>query len=104
MPGRSRQPRARTDLAAENRKRGLALIRWHPLFASLAASAVWRDGQDGQAEVQCPPGGWAVVTSLGHVYLHRRRRGEPEEWAWVAAHCLLHLGFDHLAQQRLAGW
>jgi len=45
-----------------------------------------------------------VVTSLGHVWLHPRRRGEPEEWAWVAAHCLLHLGFGHLDQHRLAGW
>ena len=45
-----------------------------------------------------------MVTSLGHIYLHPRRRGEPEEWAWVAAHCLLHLGFGHLAQHRLAGW
>jgi len=44
------------------------------------------------------------VTSLGDVYLNPRRRGEPEEWAWVAAHCLLHLGFDHLAEHRLAGW
>ena len=104
MPGRGRQPRrpgARTDLAAENRKRGLDLIRGHPLFGPLASRAIWRGGQD---DDQCPPGAWAVVTSLGHVYLHPRRRGEPEEWAWVVAHCLLHLGFDHLAQQRLAGW
>jgi hypothetical protein len=45
-----------------------------------------------------------VVTSLGFVYLHPRRRGEPEEWAWVVAHCLLHLGFGHLARERLPGW
>ncbi len=45
-----------------------------------------------------------MVTSLGEVYLHPRRRGEPQEWAWVAAHCLLHLGFDHLAENRLTGW
>jgi predicted metal-dependent peptidase len=102
MPGR--QPRrsgVRTDPATENRKRGLALIRQHPLFAPLASSAYWYAGQDDE---KCPPDGWAVVTSIGQVYLHPRRRGEPEEWAWVAAHCLLHLGFDHLARHRLAGW
>jgi predicted metal-dependent peptidase len=103
VPGRGGQPRrpgARTDPAAENRQRGLGLIHRHPLFAPLADGAVWyaRD------EHRCPPDGWAVVTSLGDVFLHPRRRGEPEEWAWVAAHCLLHLGFDHLAQHRLAGW
>jgi len=103
VAGRGRQPgraRARTDPAAENRQRGLGLIHEHPLFAPLAHGAGWyaRD------EYRCPPDGWAVVTSLGYVLLHPQRRGEPEEWAWVAAHCLLHLGFDHLAQHRLTGW
>jgi predicted metal-dependent peptidase len=89
------------DPATENRRHGLDLIRRHPLFAPLADRAIWRGSHD---DDRCPPDGWAVVTSLGYVYLNPRRRGEPEEWAWVAAHGLLHLGFDHLAQHRLAGW
>jgi predicted metal-dependent peptidase len=104
MPAKGRQPRrprVRADPATENRKHGLDLIRRHPLFAPLAYRAVWSASQD---DDQCPPGGWAMATSLGYVYLNPRRRGEPEEWAWVAAHCLLHLGFDHLAEQHLAGW
>ena len=100
MPAKGRRPGARTDPAAENRKRGLELIRRHPLFAPLEDHAFWLAGDDDR----CPPDGWAMVTSLGHIYLHPRRRGEPEEWVWVAAHCLLHLGFGHLAQERLAGW
>jgi predicted metal-dependent peptidase len=104
VPAKGQQPRrsrARTDPATENRKRGLDLIHRHPLFAPLADRARWSSGQDAD---RCPPDGWALVTSLGYVYLHPRRRGEPEEWAWVAAHCLLHLGFDHLAERHLAGW
>ena len=104
MPAKGRQPRrpsAYTDPATENRKHGLNLVSRHPLFAPLADRAIWLVGQD---EHQCPPDGWAVVTSQGRVYLNPKRRGEPEEWSWVAAHCLLHLGFDHLAQHRLAGW
>jgi predicted metal-dependent peptidase len=105
VPGQSRPPRrpgaARADRAAENRKHGLELIRWHPLFAPLADRATWHAGAD---DDWCPADGWAVVTSLGDVYLHPRRRGEPEEWAWVAAHCLLHLGFGHLEERRRAGW
>ena len=97
-----RRARARIDPAAENRQAGLHLVRWHPLFAPLAHTAVWYAANDGQ--YRCPPDGWAVVTSSGHIHLHPKRRGEPEEWAWVAAHCLLHLGFDHLAAQRLNGW
>jgi predicted metal-dependent peptidase len=101
MPPKGRPPRTRTDPATENRQRGLAIIEQHPLFAPLAHRADFHAIID---DDRCPPGGWAVVTSLGDVYLHPRRRGEPEEWAWVAAHCLLHLGFDHLAQHHLAGW
>jgi predicted metal-dependent peptidase len=104
MPAKGRQPRrprARSDPATENRRHGLDLIRRHPLFAPLAYRAVWNASQD---DDRCPPGGWAVATSLGYVYFNPRRRGEPEEWAWVAAHCLLHLGFDHLAEHHLTGW
>jgi predicted metal-dependent peptidase len=82
---------------------GLNLVRRHPLFAPLAHQAVWHASQDDEPN-RCPPDGWAVVTSLGHVCLHRSRRGEPEEWAWVVAHCLLHLGFGHLAEQHHKSW
>ena len=104
MPAKGRQPRrpgARLDPAAEKRQRGLNLIKHHPLFAPLADRAIWHGDQ---ADDLCPSDSWAMVTSRGYVALNPRRRGEPEEWAWVAAHCLLHLGFDHLAQHRLAGW
>jgi hypothetical protein len=101
MPPKGRPPRTRTDPATENRQRGLAIIEQHPLFAPLADRAHFLAVVD---DDRCPPGGWAVVTSLGTVCLHPRRRGEPEEWAWVAAHCLLHLGFGHLAEHHLAGW
>jgi predicted metal-dependent peptidase len=43
-----------------------------------------------------PADGWAVVDSSGVVHANPRRRAEPAEWAWVLAHCLLHLGFGHL--------
>jgi len=44
-----------------------------------------------------------VVTRTGRVYLNPRRRGTPEEWTWVVAHCLLHLGFDHLENTSTTG-
>ena len=102
-PGRPRRPAARTDPATDSRRRGLHLIRWHPLFAPLAQSAVWH-AEAGDDPQGCPPDGWAVVTSHGHICLHDKRRGEPEEWAWAAAHCLLHLGFGHLAEQHHQRW
>ena len=52
--------------------------------------------QDGKGESICPPDAWAVVTSSGAIHLHPTRRGAPDEWAWVLAHCLLHLAFGHI--------
>ena len=36
-----------------------------------------------------------MVTSNGVIHLHPLRRAAPEEWAFVIAHCLLHLALDH---------
>ncbi len=36
-----------------------------------------------------------MVTNNGDIHCHLTRRGEPEEWTYVLAHCLLHLGFEH---------
>ncbi|WP_344969841.1 vWA domain-containing protein [Streptosporangium fragile] len=46
-------------------------------------------------EGDLPADGWATVSELGRVVHHPRRRAEDEEWAWVFAHLLLHLGFGH---------
>ena len=100
MPGK-RRPARRPDPATESRENGLTLVRRHPLFAPLADRVYWIATKDGSC---CPATGWAVVTSAESVHLNPGRRGAPEEWAWVAAHCLLHLGFGHLAARHRAGW
>ncbi|HEX8006232.1 MAG TPA: hypothetical protein VF482_07375, partial [Trebonia sp.] len=100
MPGR-RRATAHPDPAAEAREQGLRLVRAHPLFERLDTRTRWHTVPDRN---RCPQADWAVVTSDGWIHLHPRRRGEPEEWAWVAAHCLLHLGFEHVAEHHLAGW
>jgi predicted metal-dependent peptidase len=46
-----------------------------------------------------PPNGWANVTPEGHIFLHPERLGEPEEWLYVLAHCLMHLGFGHFQER-----
>ncbi|KOV84967.1 hypothetical protein [Nocardia sp. NRRL S-836] len=54
----------------------------HPLFAALR---VWvRRGSEH---------GWADVTLDGDLRAHPTRRASEDEWVWVLAHCLLHLGF-----------
>ncbi|SDL64902.1 Predicted metal-dependent peptidase [Nonomuraea maritima] len=41
------------------------------------------------------PDTWAIVTEYGEVYYHPTRRAPAEEWTWVFAHLLLHVGFGH---------
>ena len=79
------------DIAARNYADAVWLLRAHPMFASLArhSSLYRREGS------LCPPDGWAVVTSDGDIHVHPTRRAEPEEWLYMLAHCLLHLGFGH---------
>jgi predicted metal-dependent peptidase len=37
-----------------------------------------------------------VVFRDGSIHVHPTRLADPDEWAYVLAHCLLHLGFDHI--------
>ncbi|MDH6120487.1 hypothetical protein [Kitasatospora sp. GAS204B] len=83
-----RQPDVK-DPAALALAEGLALLRRNSAFASLDVSLC--------RNPDClPPGGWAVVDSNGVLHVDGNRRADPAEWAWVFAHCLLHLGFGHL--------
>jgi predicted metal-dependent peptidase len=89
--GKSGKLQQAVDVAGRNFARGLDLISRHPMFAPLMAHArVAR--HEGNL---CPADGWAVVTSNGIIHAHPTRRGEAEEWVYVLAHCLLHLGFGH---------
>jgi len=84
------------DGALEGYLAGEAMVRTHPLFGRLLESAVvvrkprykgWKN--------YCPPNGWAIVVSNGEIHVHPTRRSTPEEWAYVLAHSLLHLGLGH---------
>ncbi|MFF3008151.1 hypothetical protein ACFVTF_35740 [Kitasatospora sp. NPDC057940] len=83
------------DPGAEVFAAGVRLLRRNPAFDAVPADFCRRD-DCGLA----PPDGWAVVDSDGTVHVNPRRRAEPEEWAWVLAHCLLHLGFGHVPAAR----
>jgi predicted metal-dependent peptidase len=96
MPRSSRRAaNTSRDPASENFEEGLSLVRAHPLLSGLYVhSHIVR--QEGN---RCPKDGWAVVTLNGAIHVHPTRRGAPEEWLYVLAHCLLHLGFGHFQQR-----
>ncbi|MGI8912977.1 MAG: vWA domain-containing protein [Chloroflexota bacterium] len=84
------------DLAEQHCLEGYRVLARHPLFAPMALH-VWRIRREGN---HCPPDGWAVVTSSGELHIHPTRRARPEEWQYVFAHCLLHLGLGHFQRRQ----
>ena len=96
--GRGCRAASQADVAERNFSRGRYVLEQHPMFAPLMAhaSVVRREGN------LCPADGWAVVTANGAIHAHPTRRGEPQEWVYVLAHCLLHLGFGHFQEHARA--
>ncbi len=86
------------DPAREAFEKGLALVKAHPLYGALLEDARVTGGKHSL----CPPEGWAVVVDTGCIHVHPTRRGSPEEWARVLAHCLLHLAFGHFQERARA--
>ena len=100
MPKRARKG-APPDLARRNFEAGYAALREHPMFAPLA----WHIRIERHAGNLCPLSGWAVGTSTGVIHPHPTRQAEPEEWTYILAHCLLHLGLGHLrSRERVRDW
>ncbi|SDT60517.1 vWA domain-containing protein [Actinoplanes derwentensis] len=67
----------------------------HPLFMPMTERAMQRPKAAAEI-VDRPLPALARVTVDGRITVSRLRRLEPDEWRWVLAHCLLHLGFGHL--------
>ena len=95
-----RRPKAKPDPALEAFDAGAALLKAHPLFRALLGPVrlEWARGSE------MPASAWAIVFSDNRIRANLRHRAEPPEWAWVLAHALLHLGFEHLDGRHRAGW
>ncbi|MFC3896807.1 hypothetical protein ACFOWZ_35480 [Lentzea rhizosphaerae] len=74
--------RARADPAAEAFAAADRRVHAHPLFAALGG---YLRRQSEHA--------WADISLDGTLLAHPQRKASEDEWAWVFAHCLLHLGF-----------
>ncbi len=92
----ARKRPATRDPAEESFFAAVDVLRAHPMFAPLLAHA----GVHRYPGNLCPDDGWAAVSESGGIHTHPTRRGEPEEWVYVVAHCLLHLGFGHFEGYR----
>lgn len=88
---RRRSRKGELDPATRNFAQAAQAMERHPMFAPLWMRA-WVDRTEASA---CPADGWALVSSAGRIHVHPTRRATPEEWMYVLAHCLLHLGLEH---------
>lgn len=63
----------------------------HPVFRPLLTGIEVIRTEDNQ----CPKNGWAIITGNGRLHANPHRQGSADEWVYVLAHLLLHLGFGH---------
>ncbi len=69
--------------------RGHDIVCTHPPLFEALCHAVYMQYES------MPQKDWAYVTSTGVIYVNQDKKGQPNEWAYVIAHCLLHLGLHH---------
>src|SRR5262245_46462213 len=63
----------------------------HPIFRHMHMATSWReDAALSRAR------GWARVHPNGLIVVNKHARLAADEWAWVVAHCALHVGFGHV--------
>lgn len=76
------------------RSAGWQKVQDHPLLAALSEAMTLREHNEYART------GWAAVNENGIIYFNPKRDAEPEQWAYVFAHCLLQLGFGHFPLKR----
>lgn len=82
--------------AGEQRlKKGFRMIWDHPLLGNLNGDIHMR-----QKQIQGLDS-LAVVDRKGNIFVNTHAPATPEQWAYVIAHCLLHLAFGHFDQDNI---
>lgn len=89
---RKNSQKRRANPSEEAQIEGWNRLRNNPLFGFAMRSTYWNSLENH------PGDGWATVSQVGRIIVNRNRRGAPEEWEWVYAHCLLHLCLDHFKE------
>ena len=96
MSGKQKKGQQKTNPAQEAFGAGCAMVRQNPVLGPLRERATVHFDDS----YPCAREDWAWVTSDGHIYANSHRRATPGEWAYVVAHCLLHLGLGHIREDR----
>ncbi len=77
---------------------GIMLVNGHPIFGQLdIRTEIVPKSRLGK---NIP----AKVSSSGTVYLNKDCDRQPKEWAYIIAHCMLHLSFGHFDADHMPGY
>lgn len=87
----------RKNIRIEQLEEGICLYKRHPLFSRLSCNL-----QLGNHET-LGKGGAAAVTRNGMILLNKDLLLTPGQWAYVIAHCQLHLAFGHFDREKMPG-
>ncbi|MDG4768086.1 hypothetical protein O7632_28935 [Solwaraspora sp. WMMD406] len=104
----SRKKQTRVDPNAAAFAAAWRRLAGHPMFAPMRSFPVgpWQTAGAHAALVDdgrlVAAKAIAVVDARGQIRASAAHRLDEEQWVWVLAHCLLHLGFGHLAADRHA--
>ncbi len=84
----------------ENLLEGIQKVHENPLF-----DRIIRRGSLNVCEGKyLGKGNAAIVSSSGYINLNKDHPLSPDEWAYIIAHCQLHLSFGHFDADRLPGY
>lgn len=85
----------RRNIKEDNLALGLELVRKSPLFSKMGGDLGIRDLRT------LENGDAAIVTREGKIFLNRECFLTPGQWAYVVAHCRLHLAFGHFDREKM---
>ena len=74
---------------------GQNLIKAHPLFGRMSYQVQLMEYEKGF-------GGSACISDSASIYVNRKKHHTPQEWAYILAHLLLHLGLGHTNPDRVS--
>lgn len=76
---------------------GIDILKQHPLFGSFCRRMNFYNA-DNMEKTE-----YVFVDAHGGIYANRKARLEPEEWAHLFAHAVLHLAFGHFDADKMPG-
>lgn len=79
-------------------REGIELIKNHPLFGSLSIRCDITDKKT------MAKGSSGISFESGDVILNADENHTPQEWAYIIAHCMLHLCFGHFESEKMPGY